>query len=53
MLPLVMFMAIFGDRVLDQFIKNDNDNIDAQTEMLETLVGGSGWTDSGGWGLSE
>lgn len=52
-LPLVMFFAFFGERVLDNFIDNDNDMIDQQNRMLESVVGGQGWTDPGGWSVSE
>ena len=52
-IPTVIFLTIFGDRILTTFIINENDQIDAQTGMTEALVGGSGWTDPGGWAVEE
>ena len=51
-LPMIIFLAIFGQRILVQFIENENDQIDAQTEMMQTVVGGEGWTRAEGWSVS-
>ena len=48
-LPIIMFLAIFGNQILIYFIETENDQIDAGNEMLDTLVGGDGWTAPGGW----
>ena len=52
-LPLVMFLTIFGNDVLIFFIENENDMIEAQNDMKRTLVGGHGWPSPGGWTVAE
>ena len=52
-IPTVIFLTIFGSRILTTFIVNENDQIDAQTGMTEELIGGSGWTDPGAWTIEE
>ena len=52
-LPMVMFLSIFGNDVLIYFIENENDMIEAENGMKRTLVGGDGWTSPGGWSVAE
>lgn len=52
-LPMVMFLSIFGNDVLIYFIENENDMIEAENNMKRTLVGGDGWTSPGGWSVAE
>ena len=52
-LPMVMFLSIFGNDILIFFIENENDMIEAENNMKRTLVGGDGWTSPGGWTVSE
>lgn len=52
-LPLVMFLAFFGNNILIAFRANENDLIDAENNMKRTIVGGEGWTSPGGIGVTE
>ena len=52
-LPMVMFLSIFGNDILIFFIENENDMIEAENNMKRTLVGGDGWTSPGGWTVAE
>jgi hypothetical protein len=52
-LPLILFLAIFGENILGTFVENGNDATEAQNDMLKEVVGGRGWTDPGGWSTSE
>ncbi|MGR3615668.1 MAG: hypothetical protein ACU0BB_06465 [Paracoccaceae bacterium] len=52
-LPIVMFLAFFGNNILINFIENENDMIEAENVMKRTLVGGDGWTSPGGWSVAE
>lgn len=48
-LPLLLFLILFGQNILDNFIRNENDQIDASNDVLRAVVGGQGWTSPGNW----
>jgi hypothetical protein len=52
-LPLVGFLALFGNDIMVTFIERENAQIDAENQMLDTLVEGSGFRDGSGWSVAE
>ncbi len=51
-LPIVTFIAIFGNDIMITFIENENAQIEQETEMMNTVVEGSGWGEGSGWSFS-